>query len=65
MSKQLLKILLLIITATPLSAMAESVPSKHQVKEFIQSMPFDFEQIEYDESLIELDLEKKLLLFIS
>ena len=59
MSKQLLKLLLLIITATPLSAMAESVPSKNQIKEFIQSMPFDFEQIEHDESLIQLDLEKK------
>ena len=45
MSKQLLKLLLLIITATPLSLMAESVVSEYQIKEYVQTMPFDFEQI--------------------
>ena len=48
MSKQLLKILLLIITATPLSAMAESVLSKDQIMEYIHTMPYDFEQISKD-----------------
>lgn len=48
MSNLLLKILLLIITATPLSAMAESVVLKQDIKDFVQNMPFDFEQISKD-----------------
>tara|TARA_B100001057_G_scaffold501160_1_gene621220 strand:+ start:5743 stop:6222 length:480 start_codon:yes stop_codon:yes gene_type:complete len=48
MSKQLLKLLLLIITATPLSAMAESVLSKDQIMEYIHTMPYDFEQMSKD-----------------
>ena len=48
MSNLLLKILLLIITATPLSAMAESVVLKQDIKDFVQNMPFDFEQINKD-----------------
>lgn len=48
MSNLLLKILLLIITATPLSAMAESVVLKQDIKDFVQNMPFDFDQISKD-----------------
>ena len=48
MSNLLLKILLLIITATPLSAKAESVVLKQDIKDFVQNMPFDFEQISKD-----------------
>ena len=59
MNNQIFKLLLLIITATPLSAMAESVVLKYQVKDFIQEQPFDFEQIESDAYLLELDLAKK------
>ena len=48
MSNLLLKILLLIITTTPLSAMAESVVLKQDIKDYVQNMPFDFEQISKD-----------------
>ena len=48
MNNQLFKLLLLIITATPLSAMAESVVLKQDIKDFVQNMPFDFEQISKD-----------------
>ena len=48
MSNLLLKLLLLIITATPLSAMAESVVLKQDIKDFVQNMPFDFDQISKD-----------------
>ena len=48
MSNLLLKILLLIITATPLSAMAESVVLKQDIKDFVQNMPFDCDQISKD-----------------
>ena len=48
MSNLLLKILLLIITTTPLSAMAESVVLKQDIKDYVQNMPFDFQQISKD-----------------
>ena len=48
MSNLLLKILLLIITTTPLSAMAESVVLKQDIKDYVQNMPFDFDQISKD-----------------
>ena len=59
MNNQLFKLLLLIITATPLSAMAESVVLKDHVKDYIQEQPFDFEQIKNDAYLLELNLAKK------
>ena len=52
-------ILLLILLTTPLSAMAESVVLQDQVKEYIEEQPFDFEQIENDAYLLELNLAKK------
>ena len=54
MNNQLFKLLLLIITATPLSAMAESVVLKDQVKKYIEEQPFDFEQMKNDAELINL-----------
>ena len=63
MNNQLFKLLLLIITATPLSAMAESVVLKDHVKDYIQEQPFDFEQIKNDAYLLELNLAKPNILF--
>tara|TARA_Y100001937_G_scaffold57199_2_gene78466 strand:- start:39 stop:518 length:480 start_codon:yes stop_codon:yes gene_type:complete len=59
MNNQLFKLLLLIITATPLSAMAESVVLKDQVKKYIEEQPFDFEQMKNDAELINFNLAEK------
>ena len=60
MSKKLLRLLLLITIATPLSATVDSgVVLKQDVKDYVQNMPFDFNQIKEDSQVYKTLLFKE------